>query len=91
MKKTTDLAPLKTHSSLGQPPVTSTGSTPGADSFRHLTSSFVPALNSCSPGPWLGVPAITTTLAASAASAATGPREGATSASAGSMEECLAV
>ena len=50
MKKTTALAPSKTLSSSGQPPATNTGSMPGT-SFRHLTSSFVPALNSWSPGP----------------------------------------
>src|SRR3954468_2485258 len=65
MKKTSDLAPSKTDSSFGQPPVTTTGSTPGTCD-RHLASSLVPALNSWSPGPWLGLPAIRTIWASSA-------------------------
>ena len=68
MKKTTVRAPSKTDSSLGQPPATNTGSTPGS-SARHLASSLQPALNSWSPGPWLGRPAIRTILAVSAAGA----------------------
>ena len=52
----------------GQPPVTTTGSMPGT-SARHFASSLQPALNSWSPGPWLGRPAIKTILAVSAAGA----------------------
>src|SRR5436305_4674494 len=62
MKKISDLAPSKTDSSLGQPPVTTTGSTPGTCD-RHLASSLQPALNSCAPALWLGRPAIRTILA----------------------------
>src|ERR1700683_3153452 len=68
MKKTTVRAPSNTDSSLGHPPATTTGSTPGT-SARHLASNLQPALNSWSPGPWLGRPAISTTLAVSAADA----------------------
>ena len=66
MKKTSVRAPSKTDSSRGQPPATTTGSTPGT-SARHLASSLQPALNSWSPGPWLGRPATRTILAVSAA------------------------
>src|SRR4051794_12377899 len=66
MKKTSALAPSKTDSSFGQPPVTTTGSTPGTWE-RHFASSLQPALNSWAPGPWLGLPAISTILFASAA------------------------
>src|SRR5262249_35597008 len=69
MKKTSVRAPSKTDSSLGQPPVTTTGSIPGTCS-RHLASSLQPALNSWSPWPWLGRPATRTTLDVSAAVAA---------------------
>src|SRR6516225_12373795 len=65
MKKTRALAPSKTDSSLGQPPVTITGSTPGT-SARQRASSLQPALNSWAPGPWLGLPATSTILAVSA-------------------------
>ena len=68
MKKTSVRAPSKTDSSSGQPPATKTGSTPGT-SARHLASSLQPALNSWSPGPWLGRPATRTILAVSAAAA----------------------
>src|SRR4051794_10243284 len=62
MKKIRALAPSNTDSSLGQPPVTTTGSTP-VTCDRHLASSLQPALNSWAPGPWLGRPAIRTILA----------------------------
>src|SRR5512135_1066760 len=74
MKKTTDLAPRKTPSSWGHPPATKTGSMPGI-SPRHSTSSFVPALYSCSPGPWLGRPAIRTIFVPAACAGTTVPSQ----------------
>src|SRR5262249_27287666 len=74
MKKTTARAPWKTSSFWGHPPATKTGSTPGT-SLRHLTSSLVPALNSWSPGPWLGRPAIRTILALASSAAAVEPAQ----------------
>src|SRR5437899_176553 len=62
-------APSKTFSSSGQPPFTTTVSIP-LFWCRHFSSSSVPALNSCWPAPWLGLPATSTILVGEAAKAA---------------------
>src|SRR5687768_6772334 len=59
-------APSKMLSSLGQPFKCTTGFTPGTRP-RHFSNSKVPALNSCSPEPWLCEPAIRTIFFDSAA------------------------
>src|SRR3954454_23897546 len=61
-------APSKTALSRGQPLRFTLVSSPGKP-FRHLARSWTPALNSCAPGPWLGVPAISTSFFASAPTA----------------------
>src|SRR5260370_328719 len=61
-------APSKTLSSSGQPPFTTTVSIP-LFWRRHFSSTSVPALNSCWPGPWLGLPATSTILMGGAAKA----------------------
>src|SRR5437773_11334737 len=62
-------AASKTFSSSGQPPFTTSVSIP-LFWRRHFSSSSVPALNSCWPAPWLGLPATSTILVGEAAKAA---------------------
>src|SRR5258708_32385238 len=61
-------APSKAFASLGQPLLKTTASTPGTLS-RHFFKRATPALNSCSPGPWLGGPATSTIFFLSSARA----------------------
>src|SRR5579885_2759260 len=60
-----ELAPSNTDSFSGQPPRTTTVSTPGFWR-RHCSNNSVPALNSCCRGPWLGLPATSTIFAGGA-------------------------